>query len=49
MVVILEHNGTYIMGLMLDENGDNLTFNSYKEAEAFAKENCAFEYKIVEL
>lgn len=49
MFVILEHNGTYLMGLMVKETGENEVFETYEKAEVFAKENCAFEYKIVEL
>jgi len=49
MYIILEHNGNYVMGLMVDVNGINETFDTREEAETFAKENCAFEYKIVEL
>ena len=49
MFIILEHNGDYVMGVMIKENGENETFISKEGADAFAKVNCAFEYKIVEL
>jgi len=49
MFTILEHNGDYVMGLMVKENGENETFDTKEEAEVFAKENCAFEYEIVKL
>jgi len=47
--LILEHNGDYVMGLMLDTNGDNLKFNTETEAEKYAETECAFNYKIVKL
>lgn len=49
MFIILEHNGDYVMGVMMkaDGSGDNETFDTEEEAEVFAKENCAFEYEIV--
>ena len=49
MYVILEHNGDYIMGLMLKENGEKESFITEEEAKNFAIKNCAFEYKIIEL
>jgi hypothetical protein len=47
MFIILEHNGDY--GLMVNEKGENETFDTYTKANEFAIKNCAFEYKIVEL
>ena len=49
MFIILEHNGSYPNGIMMSENGENEVFETEEEAEKFAKENCAFEYKIIEL
>ena len=50
MFIILEHNGSYVMGLMINElTTEHEKFNIREEAETFAKENCAFEYKIIEL
>ena len=51
MYLILEHNGDYVMGIMMKDDGgdENMTFKTREEAEAFAGENCAFEYEIVEL
>ena len=49
MWVIIEFNGNYIMGMMLREDGEFMTFASEDAAEDYAEENCAFEYKIVEL
>jgi hypothetical protein len=49
MFIIIEHNGDYVVGLMINDEGDNATFNTREEAEAFAKENCAFEYKIIKI
>lgn len=37
------------MGLMVKETGENETFATYGNAKQFAQDNCAFEYKIVEL
>ncbi len=34
--------------LMLNEEGETLTFDNKELAEAYAKENCACEYRIVE-
>jgi hypothetical protein len=49
MFIILEYNGNYVMGLMVKENGENETFDTREKAELFAKENCAFQFKIIEL
>jgi len=49
MWVIIEHNGSYIMGLCLDEFGEVIQFNTEDEAQSWANENCAFNYKIVGL
>lgn len=52
MVVIIEYNGASsdgIMGLVLDRDGNTRTWESVKEAERWAKKNCAFNYKVVEL
>lgn len=52
MVVIIELNGTgaqSIMGLILDKNGVTKIWNTYKSALSWAKRNCAFRYKIVDL
>jgi len=34
--------------LEINENGETITFDAYEEAEKYAKENCAWQYKIVE-
>ena len=52
MFIIIEWNGFLpegIMGLMLNENGEIKHFETEKEVQKFADENCAFNYKIVEL
>jgi hypothetical protein len=52
MFIILEWNGFLpegFIGVMLQENGKIEHFATEVEAEKFAKENCAFEYKIIEL
>ena len=38
------------LGFMLnEETGDKMLFATYEEAEAYAKENCAWRYAILEL
>ena len=52
MFIIIEWNGYLpegFIGVMLQENGELEHFDSYEKAEKFAKENCAFQYTIVEL
>lgn len=52
MFIILEWNGNLpegFVGATINEEGIIEYFSTYEEAEKFAKENCAFEYKIVEL
>jgi hypothetical protein len=49
MFIILEHNGDYIMGVMIDEEGETEKFDTLKQAEKFAEKECAFEYKIVQI
>ncbi len=36
------------LGLEMDEEGSTLLFDTEQEAESYAKENCAWDYKIVE-
>jgi hypothetical protein len=31
-----------------DEEGTTMLFNTEQEAESYAKENCAWEYKVIE-
>jgi len=52
MYIILEWNGLLpegFMGAMINESGEIVNFDNEYDAIQFAKENCAFEYKIVEL
>jgi len=50
MFVIITWNGVYeSVGFCLQENGETALFNSIEEAEAYAKEDCAFNYKIVQI
>jgi len=49
MFIILEHNGDYVMGLMMNEKGENEIFDTYAKADEFAMKNCAFNYKIIQL
>jgi hypothetical protein len=52
MFIILEWNGILPRGYIgeaLDETGELIVFDTEEEAEIWAKENCAFNYKIVEL
>lgn len=34
--------------ILLDESGDALSFETREKAEEYAKENCAWEWRIVE-
>ncbi len=35
------------LGLEIDEEGNTRLFDTEQEAESYAKENCAWDYKIV--
>jgi hypothetical protein len=35
------------LGLEMDEEGSTMLFDTEGEAESYAKENCAWDYKIV--
>jgi hypothetical protein len=37
MTVIIEYNGSYIMGLVMDRSGDTMTFQNVANAEKWAK------------
>ena len=49
--LILEKNGEHIIGLTMtgDGEGNVIKFDTEKEAERYAKRNCAFEYVFVEV
>jgi hypothetical protein len=50
MFVILEYvNSTDVIGLVMNEDGNTQLFEKKEKAEEYVKENCAFEYQIVEL
>jgi len=51
MWVIIEYNGFTVMGLVTedDDSGEFITFETEVEALRYAKDNCAFEYKVVQL
>lgn len=49
MFIVIEYNGEYIMGFVLDEDGSIVKFNSLEKASKWCEKNCAFQYKIVEL
>ena len=52
MWIILEWNGLLpdgFIGATLNENGNLVFFDTKEEAQEFAEENCAFEYRIVKL
>lgn len=49
MFAILENNGSYIMGLVLNTDGNTKTWNTRKSALSWAKRNCAFEWQVIEL
>jgi hypothetical protein len=49
MFIIYEHNGDYCMGEMMNYMGEVEKFDTREEAERYAKEECAFEYKIIEI
>ena len=49
MYLILEHNGDYVMGLMLDINGDYQKFDTAEQTEKYAETECAFDYKIIKI
>ena len=34
--------------LEIDEEGEAMVFDTEQEAESYAKENCAWDYKIIE-
>ena len=52
MYIIVEYiskHSTDNMNIVVDESGEVLLFGHYKNAEAYAIENCAWDYTIVEL
>ena len=52
MFVIIEWNGVGaegIMGLVLMTNGKTRVWDTAKRAGEWAKKNCAFHYKVIEL
>ena len=52
MFLILEWNGILPdgwMGESLDEDGNPMFFDTKKQAEKWAEENCAFDYTIVKI
>lgn len=50
MFVIIEWNGIYQgIAFFLDEDGEVLKFRIAEDAYNFAEENCAFNYKVVEI
>ena len=52
MFAILEvHLDNKIIGFIMEEDGGGeiLYFDTKEEAEKYAKENCAFDYQIIEV
>jgi len=52
MFIILEWNGILpegYLGEMIKEDGELEYFDTKEEVEKFAKKNCSFNYKIIEL
>jgi len=49
MFIVLSVQGCFpSISIEIDEDGEVLLFATEKEAECFAKENCSWEYRIVE-
>ena len=49
MYIIISVQGCFpSLILEIDEDGDVLVFDTAEEAEAYAQENCAWNYKIIE-
>jgi hypothetical protein len=50
MFIVIEYNGEYIMGCVLDiKTSEIKKFKTEEKASEWCKNNCAFNYKIVEL
>ena len=50
MVLIIEWNGFHEgITFTLDSSGEPKKFDTSARAEKWAKKNCAFEYKVVEI
>lgn len=49
MFVIIEYVGKNVIGLMLNIDGEVMTFETHEAARNYAVDNCAFEYKIAEI
>ena len=47
MYIIIEWCSAYDAAILTDEFGENLTFVDSRNAERYAKKNCAWHYRVI--